>query len=402
MIVQCPNCKAKYNLPDQKVGPDGAKLRCGKCKHVFHAGKTAAKAVPPPPPPPPPPAPDDDQDIFAGMDEDLFGDAAAQTGASQAKPAAQTPSIEDDGDFEPPSDFDYPDFDDHGADAGSDSDFGAPAGASRVYNEPDSGPSSDASSESGDEPDPFAGTVSTSDEPVKPGFSLDDVADIDISGKRRPMSKEKKKRVIILASVFLFLLLGTGAALYFLDLIPGMGKPAPEETQPAAPAEEPAAPAQTETPAEKSQAQPEEPKKEGAVSPEESAKVKNIVLQNVRQYFVTNDKAGQLCVIEGKAVNKFKTPKEMIKLKANLFDDKGAVIAEQTALCGNTVSLFQLQVMTKAELETALSSQVGVLTNNTNIQPDGETPFMFVFFSVPENLAEFVVKVVDAKDPPAQ
>ena len=32
MIVACPNCQSKFNLPDDKIGPDGAKLRCGKCR----------------------------------------------------------------------------------------------------------------------------------------------------------------------------------------------------------------------------------------------------------------------------------------------------------------------------------------------------------------------------------
>lgn len=35
MIVECPNCQTKFNLPDEKVGPDGAKVRCGVCKTVF-------------------------------------------------------------------------------------------------------------------------------------------------------------------------------------------------------------------------------------------------------------------------------------------------------------------------------------------------------------------------------
>lgn len=400
MIVQCPKCDAKYNLPDGKIGPDGAKLRCGKCKHVFLAGKKAV--APPPPPPPPAPeseAPGLEDDLFSGIEDDLFGDEDASP-APAAPKAAPKAAPEEEGDFEPPSDFDYPDFDD--ADGASDplTDYGPAPKAEKAA--PKAAPKPEPEDQGGD--DLFSEDIPADDEPVKPGFSLDDVADIDIGGgKKSPMSKDKKKRLMILGAVFLVLILATGGALYFLDLLPGMGKPATEtsETAETAPAEE-AAPAETAPAEEAAKETPAQPEKEAPVSPEESAKVKNIVLQNVRQYFVTNEKAGQLCVIEGKAVNKFKTPKEMIQLKANLFDDKGAVLTSKTIMCGNTVSLFQLQVMTKQELETALSSQVGVLTNNTNIQPDGETPFMFVFFDVPETLAEFVVKVIDAKDPPAQ
>lgn len=389
MIVQCPKCDAKYNLPDGKIGPDGAKLRCGKCKHVFQAGKKTAAPPPPPPPAPEPDASGAEDDLFSGIEDDLFGDA--ETPAAPAAKAAPKSAPEEEGDFEPPSDFDYPDFDD--ADSASEplTDYGPAPTAEKVAPKPE--PSDQGAD------DLFSEDVPDDDgAPVKPGFSLDDVADIDISGKKPPMSKDKKKRLLILGVVFLVLILATGGALYFLDLLPGMEKTAPETTETV----EEAAPAETAPAEEAAKEAPPQPEKEASASPEESAKVKNIVLQNVRQYFVTNEKAGQLCVIEGKAVNKFKSPKEMIQLKANLFDDKGAVLTSKTIMCGNTVSLFQLQVMTKQELETALSSQVGVLTNNTNIQPDGETPFMFVFFDVPETLAEFVVKVIDAKDPPAQ
>lgn len=37
MKVECPNCQSTFNLPDDKVGPDGARVRCGVCKHVFTA-----------------------------------------------------------------------------------------------------------------------------------------------------------------------------------------------------------------------------------------------------------------------------------------------------------------------------------------------------------------------------
>ena len=201
----------------------------------------------------------------------------------------------------------------------------------------------------------------------------------------------------------LLIVAATIAAVYFLNLWPGR-KAAKDAAQPPAAT----APATTGQPAaekaapEKPAAGKPAPAADAAKKPEETAKVKDIMLQNVRQYYVSNEKAGQLFVIEGKAVNNFKTPKEMIKIEATLFDEKGGSLATQEELAGNTVSLFQLQVMTRDELKNALTSQVGVLTNNTNIAPGGETPFMVVFFDPPEAVKEFGVKVVDAKDPPRQ
>ena len=52
MIVQCEICQAKYNIDDSKITPQGVRVRCAKCKHIF-----SVKPIPPPPPPPPTPEP---------------------------------------------------------------------------------------------------------------------------------------------------------------------------------------------------------------------------------------------------------------------------------------------------------------------------------------------------------
>ena len=131
-------------------------------------------------------------------------------------------------------------------------------------------------------------------------------------------------------------------------------------------------------------------------------KVKNISLEDVRQYFVTNEKIGNLFVVEGKAVNRFNKPKELIKLRATLYDDKGNVFKTKEFYCGNTVSLFQLQVLTQKELEASLNTKLGILTNNTFIKPGGATPFMVVFYAPPENVQEFGLEVIDVKNPPKE
>jgi predicted Zn finger-like uncharacterized protein len=43
MIVTCTSCQARFRIPDEKIGPKGAKVRCSKCKNVFVA-KPAAGA----------------------------------------------------------------------------------------------------------------------------------------------------------------------------------------------------------------------------------------------------------------------------------------------------------------------------------------------------------------------
>ena len=382
MIVQCPNCQAKFGLPDEKIGPAGAKLRCGKCRHVFHVDPPQTAEAPQPAPPaapkePPrpktPPAPAAPDDAFGDFDfpDDLTPPPSAK------KPPAEEP--------EPPAppkpaapDVDAFSMDDEGP---------SDVFHSESY-EPPLAPTQKSKAKAKEE-DPFVDEQT--DGPTRPGFSLDDVADIPLPGSSA--SKDRRRRVLIIGVAMLMLLGATLAAVHFLDLWPGK-KAAKDAGQPQPPAATAPAPASPDA------AQP--PAASGAPSAEETAKVKDIMLQNVRQYYVSNEKAGQLFVIEGKAVNNFKVPKEMVKLEASLFDEKGSTLASQQELAGNTVSLFQLQVMTRDELKNALTSQVGVLTNNTNIASGNEVPFMLVFFDPPEAVKEFGVKVVDAKDPPKQ
>lgn len=86
MIVQCEQCDTKFQIADDKIGPDGAWLRCGKCQHVFHL-------EPPKPEEEAPPvgtkvdlaegadeeqAPADELDL--GLDEDLVPTGKAKGG----------------------------------------------------------------------------------------------------------------------------------------------------------------------------------------------------------------------------------------------------------------------------------------------------------------------------------
>ena len=41
MKVQCDNCKAKYNISDDKIPDGGTKIKCPKCQSVISIMKTA-------------------------------------------------------------------------------------------------------------------------------------------------------------------------------------------------------------------------------------------------------------------------------------------------------------------------------------------------------------------------
>ena len=127
-------------------------------------------------------------------------------------------------------------------------------------------------------------------------------------------------------------------------------------------------------------------------------KVELLTMRNVRQYNVLNEKVGKVFVIEGRVVNEFPEPKELIALEGAIYDKDKKPLAVKKQLAGTQLSLFQLQVLSEKEMEAFLNNKVEILTNNTNVPPGGEVPFMILFYDPPDDVAEFGVKIVDVKD----
>ncbi|MCB0220296.1 MAG: zinc-ribbon domain-containing protein [Chrysiogenetes bacterium] len=67
MIVQCPECRTKFKLADEKVTPKGVKIRCSSCKHVFVVHKEGEV---------PPAAPAAPASTQTGFSVDDFGTGA--------------------------------------------------------------------------------------------------------------------------------------------------------------------------------------------------------------------------------------------------------------------------------------------------------------------------------------
>lgn len=361
MIVACPNCQSKYNLPEEKIAPKGSKVRCARCKEVFTVKPPAAE-----PAPPVEPVDDFDREL-AGLgapagaeaeptrkmpweDDEPSGPLGAPAGA-EAAPARKMPWEDDDSAAGP---------------AGDEDDLPTPSSAAKSTNfddddEPASGTGAlDAAlggSHSAPKEDEFLGSL---------GGGGDSLA---LDGGKKPADGKasKKKKLIIIGAVVAVVVL-IAAALFVFKPWTKMNIPFLSGTK-------------TEKPT------------------DNADKVKDIALRNVRQYYIPNEKAGQVFVVEGKAVNNFATPKERIKIEITLFDEKGHVLASKQMLCGNTLSQFQLQVQSEEEINATLTSEVGILTSNTYLKTGMDTPFMAVFFKPPDAVKEFGVKVIDALDP---
>ncbi len=109
MQIACPSCKARINVPDDKIKPTGTKVKCGKCEKIFtvkkkasQGGDTAPKTADPaakkasPDSSPKVSEPAAVPESAGGFDEleDLFG---GPPGAADPAPAAKDPdtSLED-------------------------------------------------------------------------------------------------------------------------------------------------------------------------------------------------------------------------------------------------------------------------------------------------------------------
>lgn len=475
MIITCPNCATKFNLPDSKIPAGGAKVKCSKCANVFKVtppvlepedevasmleeevvptpapklqpkseAKAELKSKPEPAPKPEPepavPAEDPLDDDFFGddsnqdddedLDKDLFGDL----GADDDEPAvAGTDELEDDlfgsGNKDDDADLGADLFDDDepaaaiadGEDAfdideelfGGDDDediendaedlaadsadedtpeedsfddedlFGDDDGTESFTEDELFGDDEEVEEESAEDDASLEEDETFVEEDDDDSFPLDDgeINDFDLdegithsSHKNKKGGKKKGKGMIITLIIVLLFAGGAGAAWYLKlwEKIPA-GIPFISSSDNG----------------------------EMDASEPPSKRFSKFSFKDLRQFYVNNDKAGQLFIIEGKVVNNFSKPKELVEVEAQLFDDKGQVLDSQRLLCGNTLSLFQLEVQSKEEIEAGLTSKVGVLSNNTLLKPGMDTPFMVVFFKPSPAVKEYVINVVEAKNPP--
>lgn len=270
---------------------------------------------------------------------------------------------------------------------------------------PDSSMAGQADAEPAYDPEPEAMPEEDGQESGFESSGMGMSLDLDEKPSPKKGAGGKKKIALVVAAAVLLLVVGGGAALYFMapELIPGLdsmiAKQQATETTVAGEAAGEASEGQAGQ-AEQSAGEPAatgSPKSQAAA--EAAPDVQNIVLSDIRQYYVDNDKAGRIFVVEGKAVNEFDAPKERIAVEVQLLDAQGAQLAGKTFVAGNTLDLYGLQNLSREKIEEALADEMGVASNNTNLAKGQAAPFMVVFFDSPAGVREFLVKVTDVRNP---
>ena len=113
--------------------------------------------------------------------------------------------------------------------------------------------------------------------------------------------------------------------------------------------------------------------------------------------FVTNATAGRLFIVTGKVDNPDKVAYSQIRIKGTLLTKGNKKAATQIIYCGNVIAEKTLKSGNISDITRQLNVKEGMQGNNLNIKPGQSVRFMLVFSSLPENLTNFTVEVLDYK-----
>ncbi|MBI5328748.1 MAG: zinc-ribbon domain-containing protein [Deltaproteobacteria bacterium] len=105
-------------------------------------------------------------------------------------------------------------------------------------------------------------------------------------------------------------------------------------------------------------------------------------------YYINNASVGRLFVIEGKVVNNLNALQEVQGIHGIVFDKNDKQIKDVWVAPGRIISQDELKNISMADLGKRFNDRKGTMP------PMGTVPFMIVFQSVSEDLAEFSVELV--------
>lgn len=369
MIIICPECSTKFKLNPERLPVGGGKVRCARCRHIFRATPPGDAA----PGTPPSEAP------TTGTGRELDDSSAAPAGGkrdTQQFPAGAGAA----------EDFTYDRFQELDSDQQQADEF--------TFGTDESEPA-----EAGE---PFARATpaaSTQDEE----FSFSDVSEASLS----PYEK---------------IINGTQSALPETE---------PAATEPSSASARPA-PAEPEFPE-----RPSAPPRRSPLAnifrlllvlilillivggvlvylngPEQlnqtvqqlfgrqgtsTEATGQITLSTLEGKFIQNEQAGELFLIRGEAVNQYSEPRAAIQVRGVIYDQNSKPLLQKTIFCGNPISDAELRTLSFAELEKKMGNQFGKDLSNMKVNPQQAIPFAIVFKDLPENLAEFSVKVTSSE-----
>lgn len=336
MILECEKCESRFQLDENLLHPDGSKVRCSVCSHVFVAY-------------PPESAPLEE----AGSDE-FMDDALAETVALDSPPVLE-PEEAEVGDETGELDFDRA-FEE------------AMEEEAVLTMAPDQIPEEEQ--ESLDMAEAFDQAARIEDEVTRKDAEskiseVSDEMETEPTAKI-PSSKKKPRRSMLLTVILIILVVVVGGGLGVFFFAPGLIPDSLSFLKPT-------------------------PKQEIV-----DAGVRRLSFKDVAGSFVDSKTAGQLFVIRGMVTNNYPKGRSFILIRGSILDDKGKVVKRQMAYAGNAFSDQQLQDMTVDQINKELKIRPGKGNMNVGVKPGASIPVMVVFSELPDNLSEFTVEAVSS------
>jgi len=129
---------------------------------------------------------------------------------------------------------------------------------------------------------------------------------------------------------------------------------------------------------------------------EKSSGVEQLHLVETRGYFVDNQKAGQLFVIQGRVRNEFAKPLRWIHLRAKIYTSDGQTARQVDFYAGNILSKEQLQSMPLEKLLAVVQTQPATKDQAQEILSRQEVSFTVPFGDLPEltQLSDYSVEIL--------
>ena len=332
MIIQCDKCLSKFNLDETILKPEGSKVRCSLCKHVFMAYSPNRGM-------------EEETETIAVSRDQLAGTMAQDFGiAPQGEEAYSEGEDRKIG-------FDRA-FDDNLENMG----------------EASTGDFDDRESEEAMAEEPPPVQAQAVDVPSKTSAPLEHEKQPEEKGETTeaaPASGRPSKRrllPVLLAIVCLLLAAAVGIILWAPALIPdSLTVLKPIERQEVV-----------------------------------DLGVRRLSFKEVAGSFVESKDAGSLFVIRGTVKNDYTKTRSLILIKGNTLDDLGQLIKSNATYAGNTLSEEQVKSRPLEEISEIMQNRVDVDGKNLSMAPGTTLPFVIVFENLPDNLSEFSVEAVSS------
>jgi predicted Zn finger-like uncharacterized protein len=112
----------------------------------------------------------------------------------------------------------------------------------------------------------------------------------------------------------------------------------------------------------------------------------------VKAAFIENDKAGELLVISGEALNEYPKPRAAIQVKVTVYNAVGQSVATKTAYGGNPLTEEQLEILPLDKIEAAMANQFGDSLANMEVASGKAVPFVVVLANLTKGAKDFGVQ----------